>query len=429
MQRIAVFLTLVFVVASVAAAQPTPVALVGAKILPVSGKPIERGTVLIEGGKIKAIGANIAIPTNAQRVDLKGKVILPGLVDAHSSLFMDASELNAAGAADRDVTDALDLFDKDAEKVIAQGVTTLYISPGNRGNVNGVGAVVQLNSGTAPYGRLLKPRAALKLTLGVSTNNRSSSLERLASYEALRSAFRSAEQYAKSFERYERDLRAYEKKQQQPQPTSANQQPTTQPPSPSSPPAKPTKPRHIPAQDILVAALKGEIPVRIEAHRVDDIVNALRLADEFKFKLILERATEGAQIVNEIVKRNVPVVWGPTLLTGAPRLETLNHSPDGAAKLAKAGVKVALTTDAESGPSSRFLLENAAASVGFGMSPEEALRAVTLTAAEILGVADRVGSLEVGLDATLIVLSASPWDATAKVEQVWVEGKVVYEKK
>lgn len=428
MQRIAVFLTLIFVVASVAA-QETSVALVGAKILPVSGKPIERGTVLIEGGKIKAVGANVEIPTNAQRIDLKGRVIIPGLVDAHSSLFMDADELNAAGAADRDVTDALNVFDKDAEKVLARGVTTLYISPGNRGNVNGVGAVVALHNATAPCGRLLKPRAALKLTLGVSTNNRSSSLERLASYEALRSAFRSAEQYAKSFERYERDLRAYEKKQQQPQPTSANQQPTTQPPSQPSQPAKPTKPRRVPSQDILVAALKGEIPVRIEAHRVDDIMNALRLANEFKLKLILERATENAQIVNEIAKRNVLVVWGPTLPTGAPRLETLNHSSDGAARLAKAGVKVALTTDGESGLSSRFLLENAAAAVGFGMNPDDALRAVTLTAAEILGVADRVGSLEVGKDANLVVLSASPWDATAKVEQVWVEGKMVYEKK
>jgi len=418
MQRIVVLLTLVCVVASVVAAQPTPVALVGAKILPVSGKPIERGTVLIEGGKIKAVGANVDIPANVQRIDLKGKVILPALVDAHSSLFMGADELNAAGAADHDVTDALDLFDKDAEKVLARGVTTLYVSPGSRGNVNGVGAVVQLNN-AAPYGSVLKSRAALKLTLGVSTNNRSASLERLASYEALRSAFRSAEQYAKSFERYERDLAAYEKKQKQPQPT------TPAPP----PPTQPAKPRRHPAQEIWVAALKGEIPVRIEAHRVDDILNALRLADEFKLKLILERATEGAQIANEIAKRNVPVVWGPTLPTGAPRLETLNHSPDGAAKLAKAGVKVALTTDGASGLSSRFLWENAAAAVGFGMNPDEALRAITLTAAEILGVADRVGSLEAGKDANLVVFSASPWDATGKVEQVWVEGRLTYEKR
>jgi imidazolonepropionase-like amidohydrolase len=423
MQRIAVCLTLLTLTAmTFAAAQQTPVALVGARIVPVSGKPIERGTILIEGGKIKAIGANVEIPANAQRIDLKGKVIIPGLVDAHSSLFMDAAELNAAGAADRDVADALDLFDKDAEKVIAQGVTTLYISPGNRGNVNGIGAVVQLNGSLAPCGRLLKPRAALKLTLGVSTNNRSSSLERLASYEALRSAFRSAEQYAKSFERYERDLAAYERKQKQS---------TTQPPNnpATQPPAKPTKPRRVPGQEIFVAALKGEIPVRIEAHRVDDIMNALRLADEFKLKVILERATEGAQIVNEIAQRNVPVVWGPTLPTGTLRLETLNHSPDGAAKLAKAGVRVALTTDGESGLSSRFLLENAAAAVGFGMNPDDALRAITLTAAEILGVADRVGSLEAGKDANLVVLSASPWDATTKVEQVWVEGRLTYEKK
>jgi imidazolonepropionase-like amidohydrolase len=401
--RVLLSLLALALAASLARAQQSSIALVGARILPVSGRPVARGVVLIESGKIKVVGPNLAVPAGAQVVDLTGRVLIPGLVDAHSSLFLSDAELAGAGAADRDVLDAVDFFDRDAEQVLAHGVTTVYLSPGNRSGINGVGAVVKLGApgpGDAegsPRAQVLRPRAALKLALGLAAANRSSSLDRLASYESLRTAFRSAQQYAKSFERDE----------QQP---NANE----------------SRPRRVPAQEVLAAALKGEIPVRIEAHRADDILNALRLADEFRFKLVLERATEGARLAREIAARQVPVVWGPVLLPGPPRLDTLNHSPAGAAALARAGVRVALVTAGQSGLTSRFLLENAAAASGFGMKPEDALRAVTLTAAEVLGVADRLGSIEPGKDADLVVLSALPWSPTAKVEQVFVNGAPVY---
>jgi hypothetical protein len=123
------------VVLPAAGRQSAAIALVGARVLPVSGPPVERGTVLIAGEKITAVGRDVPIPAGAQRIDLRGRVIIPGLVDARSSLFVPESERGGTGAADRSVLDAADFFSRDADQVLAHGVTTLYLSAGSRGNV------------------------------------------------------------------------------------------------------------------------------------------------------------------------------------------------------------------------------------------------------------------------------------------------------
>src|SRR6185436_14130028 len=161
-------------------------------------------------------------------------------------------------------------------------------------------------------------------------------------------------------------------------------------------------------------------------HRFDDLQNALRLADEFKLKLVLEGATDGARLAPELAKRGVPVVWGPALLAAAPGLETRRHAPESDAALARAGVRLALVTGGESGLTSRFLLENAAAAAGYGLPRDRSLRAITLDGAEILGVADRVGSLAPGKDADLVVLTGEPFAATTHVEQVFIDGELVH---
>src|SRR5205814_1474021 len=202
--------------------------------------------------------------------------------------------------------------------------------------------------------------------------------------------------------------------------------PNAQRPTPAA--QRPARPRRSPADEVLLDALKGELPVRIEAHRVEDLLNALRLADEFRLKLVLEGATEGARLAPELAKRQVPVVWGPTLLGAAPRLETRRHAPESAAALARAGVRLALVTGAESGLASRFLLENAAAAAGYGLPRDQALRAVTLGAAEILGLDTQLGSLSPGKDADLVVLTGDPFAPTTHVEKVFVDGHLAYPK-
>ncbi len=425
------------------AAQEPPLALVGARAYPVASAAVERATLLIADGRIEAIGKEIAIPANARRVDARGKVVLPGLVDARSTLFLSQADLVGGGAADHSVLDAADFFSRDAEKVVARGVTTLFMTPGGRSGVCGLGAVVQLAppGGDAPglWGRVRTEQRALRAALGLSSGGRSTSLERLASYETLRSAFRGAAQYVNSFERYERELRAWERGQagavarpvgggtaeradgQQGRPAAAQSGGT-----PAMTATKPVKPRKVPAQEVLAQALAGTLPVRIEAHRADDILNALRLADEFKLRLVLEGASDAAAVADEILRRGVAIVWGPTVLQEAPSLETRHHRPDTPARLAKAGVRVALTTGGETGLSSRFLLENAAAAVGHGLSPGDALRAITLTPVDILGLGDRLGSLERGKEADVVVLSGSPWSPKTRVEKVFVGGQLVH---
>jgi imidazolonepropionase-like amidohydrolase len=424
-----------FMPAPPAGAQTRPVALIGATVLRVSGPVIPNGTVIIQNGKIKAVGVGIPIPPDARRIDLRGKTIMPGLIDANSSLFMANDELNTAGSPDRVALDGADFFDDTATKVLAHGVTTLYLSPSRRGTVTGVGTIVKLRplsmnptEGKPGYARVLTAQAAVKATLGVAANNRSSSLERLVSYEALRSTFKAAQQYAEMFKKYDKDLKQYETDQKQ---AAANPPADPLDDDPFSQfggggqtaPQKPVKPRKVPAQEVLVRALKREIPVRIEAYRANDIMSALRLADEFNLKIIIERGTEGYKVANEIARRKVPVIWGPAVSTGAPQLDTLNHWPGSAAAMAKAGIRLALITSGDEGLSSRFVLENAAAAAGNGLPQADALRAVTLGAAETLGIADRVGSLDPGKDADFVILSAAPWSASARIEQVWVDGE------
>jgi hypothetical protein len=286
----------------------------------------------------------------------------------------------------------------------------------------------------------LKAKAGVHLALGLSSGGKSTSLERIASYESLRSLFTSAQQYTKQQAKAEQEKKAAATTTAQPDTLAPVTDTDTSPVSGDEGaqrrqfgrgqrggrPGPTATPRSQPAQEVLSAALKGDIPVHIEAHRVDDILNALRLADEFKFKLVLEAPTEAASITNEIASRKVGVIWTPSLPTGAPQLETAHFNPNAVAALSAAGVRLALSARSGSGAASRFLLEDAGAAAGSGLKPDAALRAVTLGPAEILGVADRVGSLQPGKDADLVVLSGSPWDPQTVVKRVVVNGAQVY---
>jgi imidazolonepropionase-like amidohydrolase len=208
-------------------------------------------------------------------------------------------------------------------------------------------------------------------------------------------------------------------------------------------PAKPAKPEpelkrpkkfpESPTYELLVKVLRRKIPLRVEAHRVDDIRHALRLAEEYDFSLILDKCTQGHLVADEIRKhkRNVPVIAGPvtTSFVNTTSLEYVEHDSASAAIMSSKGIQVAIGTSAQDGLGSKFLLPSAAIAVAGGMDPDMALRAITLTAAEILGVADRVGSIDVGKDADIVILSGGPLESFTQVEMVLIEGKKVYERK
>jgi len=404
------------------------IAIRAGNILTISGDSIENGVILVEDGKIKAIGQDVNIPEDARVIDASGKFVMPGLIDACSRLYVIEGELNEGRtiAPELDILDAVDPFIEEYQEVLAQGVTSVYIAPGSRSLLGGRGAILKLKGGKTAAEMLLKGDVAVKVAIGVSSNNQSSSLTRLEHYASIREAFIEAQAYMQQKRKYEQELAEYEKKKKEEKEKKKDEEKKDE--GKKEKPKRPTKPKSNPTYEILAKVLGKEIPLQIEAHRVDDILNSLRLADEFGIRLILDKCTEGYMAAHEIARRKVPVIVSPVSasFTDIPRLEYRNHNTQNAAVLSKEGVKVALGVSGRDGASSKFAALVAAMAVANGMDRETALRAITLTPAEVLGVANRIGSLEVGKDADIVMLSHHPFDASAQVEMVLIEGKTVY---
>ncbi len=241
------------------------------------------------------------------------------------------------------------------------------------------------------------------------------------------------------WEKYRKDLSEYEQKKKQwdeqqkkkPEKKNGETQPLKEEPK------KPQEPRRDPRNEVLAKAIdpKNPLLVRVEVHHADTIAWALELAHEFKLKLVLDQCTEGARLAAEIAKAKLPVVVGPVFRFGLRRVDYREHTLDCAAALAKAGVTIAIATfpdDAagHSGPgASRFLMDAAAFASSKGLGREQALRAITLEPAKILGIDKSVGSLEIGKAADLVVLSGEPFEADTKVERTLSDGEWVFQRK
>lgn len=426
------FLLGIFTVASAAES----IAIRAGNILTISGGMIENATILVEDGKIKALGQEVVVPDGVRVIDAKNKYVAPGLVDAQSRLYVIDGELNEsrAIAPELDILDAIDPFIKERQEVLAEGVTAVCVAAGNRGLLGGLGAVLKLSGAKTAKDIVLKTNVAVKGAIGISRSNQSSSLARLENYSSIREALLETQTYMQQKRKYEQELAEYEKKKAEKKEQAKGDQQAEKRDAASreskDKPTRPAKPRTNPTYEILARVLGKEIPLQIEAHRADDILNALRLADEFDLCLILDKCTEGYKIADQIARRKVPVIVGPvsTSFLDMPALEYRNHDTRNAAILSKKGVKVALGVAGRDGASSKFIALAAAMAVANGMDRGSALRAITLTPAEIFGVADRIGSLEVGKDADMVIFRSHPLDAFAQVEMVLIEGKIVYER-
>jgi imidazolonepropionase-like amidohydrolase len=393
--------------------QPKITVLRGAKIYTVTGAPIENGILVIENGRIAAVGKDVPVPADAKVIDATGKVIIPGLIDAASRLFIPPGE-RSPGSAEQNVLDALDLYQRDYREAVEQGVTTIYVGPLSAGAVNGLGAVLHLDEAHT----ILLKDAALKLTLGASGGDTSTALERYQSYPQLKQVFEAARQYAEGWEKYRRDLADYEQKKKDKVADAK----------------EPPKPKTDPRNEVLSRALdpKQALRVRIEVHTADAIALALRLAEEFKLRAILEYATEGGAVAGAVAKAKLPVVAGPVFRLGGYSVDYLNHSVATAALLVKAGVPVAIGSFADeragqSGPgASRFLADSAAFAASRGLSRDQALAAITIEAAKILGIEKTHGSIDKGKAADLVVLSGEPFETGTGVERTLIDGETVH---
>jgi imidazolonepropionase-like amidohydrolase len=382
-------------------AEDEVLAIKAGKVLPISGEPIADGIILIRDGKIAAIGPKVRIPDDTSVIDATDRVAMPGLVDARA-LHPIRGDLNEQS---REITPgfrislAIDPNNKELKHSLQSGTTTLYVPPGANNLIAGFGAVVKPVGKTASE-LIIRDEAALHLIMGSDSTRgnrtpRSSRPDnfyyrrpttRMAVAWMLRKSFFDAQQYAKSHE------------------------------------------EHDPALEILSAGLKDEIPVRVTVRRAIDIRTVFRIADEYGLRIILDECTEGYKVAELIAEKQAPVVLGPFYYyprTSSQYREGEEVNWNNAGILAKAGVKVALASGAES--QTRSLLSVATFAVRHGMPRDEAIRGVTLTAAEILGVADRVGSLEKGKDADVLILNGDPLAATSRIQRVILKGQTVHQ--
>jgi len=372
-----------------------------ARALTGSGAPIEAAVILVENGKILAIGPGLKIPEGAKVVDLGSATVMPGLVDANLVLWLDGMDNEEAREISPEfrVLDGLNPKARDLQRAVQTGVTTAFIGPGNRNVIGGLGAVLK-TYGDSLRQMVVQEEAALKATVGsgptignypprgippVNFYARRPTTRMGVTWE-FRKAFIDAAKYA------------------------------------GERPARPD-----PAKEILSRALARKLPVRIAASRAVDIESALRLAEEFKLAIVFEEAEEAYRHVGLLAQRKVAVALRPTFQPGRvwaadgsePRYGTFTA-------LAAAGVPTALLTG---GPGEgESLLAMAAFAVRCGATREQALAAITKTPAEILGVADRVGSLEKGKDADFVALSGDPLDVTSRVERVVVNGRTAFDR-
>ncbi|UCG58884.1 MAG: hypothetical protein JSU70_05090, partial [Phycisphaerales bacterium] len=269
----------------------------GGTILPISSNPVEAGTVLIHNGKIRALGSDVVAPAKARVIDATDKHVVPGFVDSQSRLYVIDRELNEGRsvAPEFNVVDALDPFIKYYDEVLAQGVTAVYVAPGNRSLLAGRGAILKLNGAKTTKQMVLKADVAVKAAIGISSSGQSSSLARLDQYAQIRDALIATQDYMRTMRKYKQELKEYEKKKAEREKKGG----AAQGQDDKEKPKRPSKPKANPTYEILTKVLDKEMPLQVEAHRVDDILNAFRLRDEFGCDLILEKCTEGHAIADE----------------------------------------------------------------------------------------------------------------------------------
>jgi imidazolonepropionase-like amidohydrolase len=449
-----------------------PVLLKNAKIYTMGMEGVlEQGMILVKEGKIEKIGQDIAVPDEARVIDLKGKTIIPGMVCASASLFLLKRDLSFSGeeSPDTDIVEGLEYFDPNILDLLKQGVTTVYIAPMSYRSIGGLGAVVKLKPGERRGMSILAEKAALNFRLETLQEKKTSNLLRLTQYHRIRDLFVQAQEYRKEWEDYRKKLEEYEgeKKKQDEQKKESTEErkkkgenAAQEPPIKKIPVSKaleePKKPKKDEAKEVLVMAMEEKMPVRFLVHRPDAILHALRLADEFGLKVILEQSEEWPQVLPEIEKASVSLLCSPLLdyrkylVPGAGKgyaarildiqendllysdeesVPDRENEPDMWNKLVQSKVPFALIPPDRFPLSARFMRDYASFLGSFGVSQEEVLRAVTSEAAAILGVLDRVGSLEEGKDADLVVLDGEPDNSLSRVDMVCVDGTIIWEKK
>ena len=376
-------------------------AFTGAKIFPITGDPIESGTLIVRGSTIVAVGKDDAteVPDGAEAIDVSGKVIMPGLICTHSHIGqVSAGDSSAPIQPDVRVLDSINVRDASVRKARAGGLTTVNIMSGSGHLLSGQTIYLKLRMGDTVEDLMIldangKPQGGIKMANGTNSI-------KAAPFPGTRgkSAALVREQYIKA--------QAYQKKL-----AAAKDDPDK-------------APERDLAMEALVEVLEGKRVVHHHTHRHDDILTVLRLREEFGFRLVLHHVSEAWKVAPQIAAANVPC---SIILLDSPggKLEARDIDWRNGAELEKLGVVTSFHTD-DPINDSRWFLRSGGFAVRAGMSRHGALYALTMAGAIQLDMEERVGSLSVGKDADFIILSGDPLSVYSRVEETWIEGERVF---
>jgi len=382
-------------------------AVTGGYVVPVDGAPIEGGTVLVDGGVIVAVGpaADVDVPDDAEIVDASGAWVLPGFVESHGHVGvyeegdgwagLDVNEMTDPNGARLRALDGINPDDEGFRDALSGGVTTIVVKPGS-GNPIGGQTVAVKSWGRTVDDMLMREPVSVKSALGENPKRVYGEKDKLPSTRlgvaaVIRDAFVKAQDYREAREWAIREGNPFERDT---------------------------------GCEILVRVLDGEVPWCQHTHRADDIATAIRLSEEFGYRLIVNHGTEGHLLADTLADKNIPVIIGP-LIVGRSKVEVRRRHMRNPGILARAGVRIALTTDHPVVPID-YLVHQATFAVKEGLDTETALRSITVNPARIMGLDDRVGALKPGLDADLVLWSGDPLDVMSRAVRVFIGGREVY---
>ncbi len=377
------------------------IAITGGKVFPVSGPPIDGGTVILTNGRVAAVGANVAIPADAQRIDATGKWVTPGFINSSTQLgVIEVSQVNATRdmsargkdniAAAFTVWDGLNPNSVMLAPARKEGITTIVVMPSG-GLVSGQAALLSLVPGTTTD-MIIRAPVAMVAEIGDASSAGVSSrgellvklrelLEDTRFFQTRRAAYERAE--TRDFAASRLDLQA------------------------------------------MIPVIEGTLPLIIAVDRASDIDAALRLAREYNLKIIIGGGAEAWMVADRLAAARVPVLTGA--MNNIPGgFSALGQRQENAGLLRRAGVNVSLIGNGPGDPEAfnvRNLKQEAGNAVAYGMTWDDALRAVTLAPAEAFGVSDRVGSLQTGRDANVVIWSGDPFELSSRAERVFIRGR------
>ncbi|MEM5622773.1 amidohydrolase [Bacillus thuringiensis] len=363
-------------------------------VYPITSQKFQ-GDVLVIGERIAEVKPSIQPTQDMTVIDARALHLLPGFIDVHTHLGLydegtgwagnDANETSEVSTPHIRSLDGIHPLDIAFQDAVQNGITTVHVMPGSQNIIGGTTCVIK-TAGACIDHMIIQEPAGLKIAFGenpkkVHSNGTKESITRMGIMGLLRESFYEAQHYG-----HEADFRMLS----------------------------------------ILKALRREIPVRIHAHRADDISSALRFAKEFNLDLRLEHCTEGHFIVEELSKHNLKVSVGPTL-TRRSKIELKNKTWDTYHILSKNGVEVSITTDHPYTPI-QYLNVCAAVAVREGLDEKTALEGITIFPARNLRLEDRIGSIEVGKDADLVLWTHHPFHYLAKPVLTMIDGKIIYKK-